>query len=114
MTDYPVIEQFADENLRSIGWAVGSSINAGPQRIQNIISAVNHPEKERIIARLAITEEKWDRDAALKLIAHFKNIRRRDSNYQLNRQIQAAEERGDQETVNELLRQKQIQARNPG
>jgi DNA primase len=109
-----IIEQFADENLKSIGWAVGSSINAEPQRIQNIISAVNHPEKERIIARLAMTEEKWNRDAALKLIAHFKNIRRRNSNYRLNRQIQAAEERGDQETVNELLRQKQIQAINPG
>ena len=109
-----VIERFGDENLKSIGWVVGSFLNDGPQRIQNIISTLNHSEKERIIARLVMTEEKWNNDTALKLIAHFKNIKRRESNDRQNRQIQAAEARGDQETVNELLRQKQIQARNPG
>jgi hypothetical protein len=109
-----VIERFGDENLKSIAWVVGSFLNDGPQRIQNIISTLNHSEKERIIARLVMTEEKWNNDTALKLIAHFKNIKRRESNDRQNRQIQAAEARGDQETVNELLRQKQIQARNPG
>lgn len=109
-----VIERFGDENLKSIGWVVGSFLKDGPQRIQNIISTLNHSEKERIIARLVMTEEKWNNDTALKLIAHFKNIKRRESNDRQNRQIQAAEARGDQETVNELLRQKQIQARNPG
>lgn len=107
-----IIGQFADQNLKTIARAVASSTKNGiPLQIRDVIMVLNEPEKEQIVAGLAMVEEKWHREAALKLIAHFKNIRCREQNLKLNQEIRAAEARGDQATVNELLRQKQIQAR---
>jgi hypothetical protein len=71
------------------------------------LSLIDNPEQQRLISALAMIEESWDENGCMKLIVQFvkKGQRRRDR--QILERIKTAEKENDQETLNQLLREKQ-------
>jgi hypothetical protein len=76
-----------------------------------MIPVFDDEEKNRLAAFLAISEDAWDLDGCMKLLAQFEDCRERQKDTSINK-IKAAEEIKDNKLLLELLREKQIQARN--
>lgn len=102
---YDVIEYIENPHLRSIGTTILEQQISSDKQISEMF--LDKPEQERIISALAMTEEAWEKNGCMKLIAQFiKNGQKRRDRRILN-EIKAAEEKNDQEKLAKLLKQKQ-------
>jgi hypothetical protein len=76
----------------------------------DVIQLFDDTEKNRIAAFLAINEDSWTMDGCMRLMTQFESSRKRHKDTSTKR-IKAAEETKDEKLLLELLREKQIQAR---
>ena len=121
-----VLEYFEDSTLKDIGVSIlkyeqQAANQAGRSaedrqkpvrgRVSEIMHVIHDREKEQIVAALASKEDAWDRTGCMKLINQFINARGNSRNKNsIEKRIQEAEQKGDQELLNKLLVQKQQMA----
>lgn len=104
-----LIDYFTDPLLKDVGQAIVSHLGDKGKDIADLVSLWDEPEKKKVVARLSMKDEHWDRNGCMNLLNQFENsIRRRDK--ALLKRIEAAEKNGDDTLLAELLRQKQHQA----
>jgi len=104
---YNVIEFIENRDLQSIGRSILENQISSAEQVSELLSLIDNPEQQRLISALAMIEESWDENGCMKLIVQFvkKGQRRRDR--QILERIKTAERENDQETLNQLLREKQ-------
>jgi DNA primase len=103
-------DHFTDPVLADIARGIIDHHQDGGDDIPGLIARWDDPEKKAIVARLALTEERWGRDGCHRLIDQFEgSVRRRDT--ALLKRIEAAEKNGDENLLAALLEQKQQQVR---
>ena len=103
------MDDFADPMLAEIGRGVLDHFTHADSDIAGLVSRWDDPEKKAVVARLSLTDEHWDRDGCINLMAQFENSIRRQDKVLLKR-IEAAEKSGDINLLAELLLEKQHQA----
>ena len=104
-----LLELFEDDVMKSIGQLVLARQDLIKDRVSEIISLIDDPEKKSDIARLAMGEDVWDRESCLNILARFESCRKR-SEKKLIEQIKRAEEQNDVELLEKLLKKKQKEA----
>ncbi len=119
-----ILEHFEDNTLKSIGEIIvkhkngsgghtrSSCTSAGDGgRISEIINLIDDKKKRSIAASLAIGEDRWDSKGCLMLIEQFETSQNRRKNSLFQKKIKAAADENDRELLDELLREKLIQAK---
>lgn len=114
-----LLDNFEDQLLKSIGQTLLTLKGNFQSRVlstqptardcvhaSEIMSRIDDKEIRGIIAALAITENFWDNEGCMKLIAQFEDSRNR-SGSDLLRKIKAAEAANDHELLMRLLEEKQ-------
>jgi DNA primase len=104
---YNVIEYVENDILKSIGKAVLEKQLSSEEQISELLTSIEDPVQENLIATLAMIEESWDENGCLKLIKQFVATGKRNRDSKILEKIKAAEKKNDQETLDELLREKQ-------
>ncbi len=104
-----LLAHFTDPVLADVGRAIVDRPSNAAGDAASLISGWADSRKKAIVARLAMTDERWDRAGCINLIEQFaRQVQRRDKDL-LNR-IAEAEKRGDVTLVAALLKEKQRQA----
>ncbi|WP_319409222.1 DNA primase [uncultured Desulfosarcina sp.] len=105
-----LMDHFTDPVMAEIGRGIIDHFATVDSDIAGLVSRWDDPEKKAVVARLSLTDEHWDRDGCMNLMAQFeRTIRRKDKALQMR--IEAAEKSGDVNLLAVLLREKQQQAR---
>ena len=107
---YNAIEYIENDILKSIGKTVLEKQLSSDEQISELLTSIEDPVQENLIATLAMIEESWDESGCLKLIKQFVTSGKRNRDSKILEQIKAAEKKNDQETVGKLLREKQRRA----
>ena len=102
-----VIEYIENDILKSIGKTVLEKQLSSDEQISELLTSIEDPVQENLIATLAMIEESWDESGCLKLIKQFVTTGKRNRDSKILEQIKAAEKKNDQETLDKLLREKQ-------
>jgi DNA primase len=120
MMRYPsVVQEIADRNylaafeseyLRHIAQTIVDKSFSGNDHTADLISTIENPEYRNLMAKMAMVDSQWDRHDCDRLLLQFEKRVKRQNSADLQRQIEAAENKGDFELLGELLRRKQIQA----
>jgi DNA primase len=105
-----VLEYFSDPMLKTIGQAVVAHGAYTTADVNDIIIKIKDTKAKDLIAALSIQDDSWDDEGCRRLIAQFLSSRTRQQN-DLLRKIKEAEENNNQALLEELLKQKQNQAR---
>ena len=104
---YNAIEYIENDILKSIGKTVLEKQLSSDEQISELLTSIEDPVQENLIATLAMIEESWDENGCLKLIKQFVMAGKRHRDSKILEQIKAAEKRDDQETLDKLLKEKQ-------
>ena len=104
---YNVIEYFENDTLESIGKIVLEKQLSSDEQISELLTSIEDPVQENLIATLSMIEESWDENGCLKLIKQFVTTRKRNRNRNILERIKAAEKKNDQKMLDKLLREKQ-------
>jgi DNA primase len=123
INDRGVLEYFKDLTLKAIGSSIlkyeqtagtfrhtpveteGKTVRG---RVSEIMTFIDDAEKERIVAALSSSEDSWDIKGCVKLINQFIEASRGyPGNNSIEKRIQEAERKGDQELLTKLLSEKQ-------
>ncbi len=104
---YNVIEYFENDTLKSIGKTVLEKQLSSDEQISELLTSIEDPVQENLIATLSMIEESWDENGCLKLIKQFVTTRKRNRNRNILERIKAAEKKNDQKMLDKLLREKQ-------
>jgi DNA primase len=108
-----LMDHFADRELVEIGEGIIDHFSRAGSDISGLLSRWEDTEKRGVIARLALTDEQWDRKGCVNLMKQFaETIRRRDKS--LLQRIEAAEKSGDEDLLAKLLKEKQHQIQQRG
>jgi len=104
---YNAVEYIENDILKSIGETVLEKQLSSAEQISELLTSIEDPVQENLIATLAMIEESWDESGCLKLIKQFVTTGKRNRDSKIIEQIKAAEKKNDQETLVKLLREKQ-------
>ena len=104
---YNVVEYIENDILKSIGETVLEKQLSSAEQISELLTSIEDPVQENLIATLAMIEESWDESGCLKLIKQFVTTGKRNRDSKILEKIKAAEKKNDQETLVKLLREKQ-------
>ena len=105
-----LLEYFRDDHLKAIGQMIINQSDLQDNRVADLVSMIDDPHYRNLMAKLAISEQHWDRQGCDRLIAQYEIRFRRHIASDLQRRIEAAEKANDMELLCELLKQKQKQA----
>jgi DNA primase len=105
-----LLEYFRDDHLKAIGQMIINQSDLQDNRVADLVSMIDDPHYRNLMAKLAISEQHWDRQGCDRLIAQYEIRFRRHIASDLQRRIEAAEKVNDMELLCELLKQKQKQA----
>jgi DNA primase len=105
-----VLEYFKDDHLKAIGQMIINQSDIQDNRVADLVSMISEPHYRNLMAKLAISDQHWDRQGCDRLIAQFEIRFRRQIIGDIQRRIEAAEKENDMELLCELLKQKQKQA----
>jgi len=111
--DRDLLSQFADGPLKSIGQKVLAAGRQGKVDIPDLMSILDNAAEQELAAELAIGNElwhHWDRQKCLQLIGQLEKSRARREDDLLQR-IKAAEAENNQPLLLQLLKEKQLQAK---
>jgi DNA primase len=104
-----LLAHFTDPVLADVARAIVERGSTAAGDVASLISDWADARKKAVVARLAITDERWDQAGCIHLIEQFERlVQRRDT--ALLRRIAEAEKRGDVTLVAALLQEKQQQA----
>ena len=106
-----VLELFSDNTLKKIGESILDLSPNAADRISALMSQVDDPKIQNLIASLAMGDESWNRKGCLRLLGKFveSGKKHRDGGL-LERQIKDAEKRNDHDLLLKLLSKKQKMA----
>ncbi len=104
-----LLDRFQSETLQQAGRLVMESDAPLAARIGELSPDRADEGVLKVLTSLAVADEKWDHNACLRLMDQFDASCRRQQD-DLLKQIAAAEERGDQELLFKLLKDRQTQA----
>jgi DNA primase len=107
---YNVTEFIENPDLRAIGKTILKRGMSSVKQISELLSMIDNPEQQRLISALSLVEESWDESGCLKLVIQFVKKGRRRRDRQILDRIKAAEKENDQETLIQLLKEKQKMA----
>lgn len=103
-----ILEHFESNRLKSIGHAILQHELKSPKQVSELVNFFEEPDKKRLIAALALSNESWDKKGCLKLIGQFvETIQRRQKSKLMDDKIRAAELKKDQQLLYRLLNEKQ-------
>lgn len=105
-----VIDDFEDDQCRSLARMVVRQGDRPADRGLDLPVSIDDPEMGSLLARLAIEDNRWDRQGCERLLAQFEDRRRRRLRQDLQRRIESAEKNNDMELLAKLLMEKQQQA----
>ncbi len=105
-----LLDYFKDDHLKAIGQMIINQADIQGNGVADVVSMIDEPGYRNLMAKLAIAEQRWDRQGCERLLAQFEHRFRRQIINDLQRQIEAAEKDNDMDLLCELLRQKQKQA----
>ncbi|CAD7848605.1 MAG: DNA primase DnaG [Olavius algarvensis Delta 4 endosymbiont] len=111
--DRDLLSQFADGPLKSIGQKVLAGRRQGRVDIPDLMSILDNAAEQELAAELAIGNElwhHWDRQKGLQLINQLEKSKARREDDLLQR-IKAAEAENNQPLLLQLLKEKQLQAK---
>lgn len=103
-----VLEHFESNILKSIGHTLLHHKFKSPAQVSELLNFIEEPEKKRLVAALALTDESWDQNGCRKLINQFvETIQRRQKSKLMDDKIKAAELKNDKQLLYKLLKEKQ-------
>ncbi|WP_161807145.1 DNA primase [Desulfatitalea tepidiphila] len=105
-----LLDAFEDAKLKLIGQMIANQGNIEQERTSNLVSAIEDPHYRNLVAQLAMTECRWDRQGCERVLAQFESRSKRRITQDLQRKIELAEKNNDRELVETLLMEKQRQA----
>jgi DNA primase len=105
-----LLDYFEDNKLKTIGQMIINQAQVKGNRVADLVSMIEDSSYRNLLAKLAIKEQRWDRQGCQRLLAQFKTRSRRQIKSDLQRQIEAAEKDNNMELLSKLLAQKQSQA----
>ena len=105
-----LLDAFEDAKLKLIGQMIANQGNIEQERTSNLVSAIDDPHYRNLVAQLAMTECRWDRQGCERVLAQFESRSKRRITQDLQRKIELAEKNNDRELVEMLLMEKQRQA----
>jgi len=109
-----ILEYFEDTMLQSLGQTIlkHGNLRDSEGHLSDIMNFFTDNRLKNIAASLAIEKkDSWTREACMTLIAQFESGIIRDENKLLQKEIKAADEGDNDKLLLELLRKKQIRAR---
>ncbi len=104
-----VLECFGDERLKAIGEQI---LNEYPHKVKTPAEFMNRLDDEdqrRLVAKLCIDEAPWGEQSCRMLLSQFFKAKEGKRGNGLLERIRAAEQKGDQDLVMKLLKEKQNQ-----
>jgi DNA primase len=104
------LDSFENEPLKEIAQTIVDRSRQGNDSAADLVSTIEDPHYRNLMAKLAMDENKWDRNGCDRLLKQFEDRRQRRKNADLQQQIEVAEKNGDYELLGRLLRRKQNQA----
>ena len=102
-----VIDYIENDRLKSIGKTVLENQLSSAGQISELLTSIEDPVQQNLIATLAMIEESWDENGCLKLIKQFVATGKKHRDSKIIEQIRAAEKKNDHETLHHLLKEKQ-------
>jgi DNA primase len=105
-----LLDYFEDKKLKTIGQMIINQAQVEGNSVADLVSMIEDSSYRNLLAKLAIKEQRWDRQGCQRLLAQFKTRSRRQIKNDLQRQIEAAEKDNNMELLSKLLAQKQSQA----
>lgn len=104
------LDTFENKPLKEITQTIVDRSRRGNDSVADLISTIEEPHYRNLMAKLAMDENKWDRNGCDRLLKQFEDRRQRRKKADLQQQIEVAEKNGDYELLGRLLRRKQNQA----
>ncbi len=105
-----LLDLFEDRKLSAIAEMMMNQSATEEEQVADLVSRIDDPHYRDLLTRLAMDEQRWDRQGCERLLNQFESHHRRRFKNDLQRQIEAAERDNDVELLSELLKQKQNQA----
>lgn len=103
-----IVDYFESSRLRELAELILSRPPEAQADISGLLNRIAEDDQRRLVAHLAMNEEKWERKGCEKLMEQFLSTRRRRQQ-ELIDEIRAAEAENDHERVFQLLKEKQKQ-----
>lgn len=101
------LDTFENKPLKEIAQSIVDRSRRGNDSVADLVSTIEDPNYRNLMAKLAMEENKWDRNGCDRLLKQFEDRRQRRKNADLQQQIEVAEKNGDYELLGILLRRKQ-------
>jgi DNA primase len=105
-----ILDDFEDEKLKTIGQMIINQKESDENSVADWVSMIDDSRYRNLLAKLAIKDQRWERQGCERLLVQFESRRRRKIKKDLQRQIEAAERDNDVDLLSKLLKQKQLHA----
>lgn len=105
-----LLDDFEDKKLKTIGQMIINQARDTGNSVADLVSMIEDSNYRNLLAKIAIKEQRWDRQGCQRLLDQFKTRSRRQIKSDLQRQIEAAEKDNNMELLSKLLARKQSQA----
>jgi DNA primase len=105
-----LIDCFEDEKLKAIAQTLVKSADVEKEHTSDLVSAIEDAHYRNLVAQLAMTECRWDRQGCERVLTQFESRFKRRITQDLQRQIETAEKNNDMALLSKLLKMKQRQA----
>ncbi len=104
-----IITHFKNESIQNISNIILNTHSNSQLCLNDIVELCNDEEEKSIATKLALTGEKWNKNGCMFLIKQFEDIISKEKSNLIKR-IADAEQKGDIELVDKLLKEKQLLA----
>jgi DNA primase len=105
-----LIDCFEDEKLKAIAQTIIKSSDVEKEHTSDLVSAIEDAHYRNLVAQLAMSECRWDRQGCERVLTQFESRFKRRITQDLQRQIETAEKNNDMVLLSKLLKMKQRQA----
>lgn len=105
-----LLDHFEDEKLKTIGQMIINQSDRDDNSVADLVSMIEESKYRNLLAKLAIKEQRWERQGCERLLVQFESRHRRHIKNDLQRRIEAAERDNDMELLDKLLVKKQLHA----
>lgn len=105
-----LLDHFEDEKLKTIGQMIIHQSDHNDNSVADLVSMIEDSKYRNLLTKLAIKEQRWERQGCERLLVQFESRHRRHIINDLQRRIEAAERENDMALLSKLLVQKQRHA----
>jgi DNA primase len=105
-----LLDHFEDEKLKTIGQMIIHQSDSDDNSVADLVSMIEDSKYRNLLAKLAVKEQRWERQGCERLLAQFESRHRRHIKNDIQRRIEAAERENNMELLGKLLVEKQFHA----